>query len=138
MNKKNNSNPPNNNNSLRLVNTGDFGVPKTKASEDTNNGGSEEQAVVLRKGYLEKKSPWLHYNKRKIVLYSTPKLVYIDPTNNKIKGEIYLDKKFKVSHISMTVFDLISPKRSFRFKACDGDVLVWEKSITDAIKQYAK
>ncbi len=139
MNKKNNSNQPNNNNnSLRLVNTGDFGVPKTKASEDTNNGGSEEQAVVLRKGYLEKKSPWLHYNKRKIVLYSTPKLVYIDPTNNKIKGEIYLDKKFKVSHISMTVFDLISPKRSFRFKACDGDVLVWEKSITDAIKQYAK
>ena len=87
---------------------------------------------------MEKKSPWLHYNKRKIVLYSTPKLVYIDPSNNKIKGEIYLDKKFKVSHVSMTVFDLISPKRSFRFKACDGDVLVWEKSITDAIKQYAK
>ena len=87
---------------------------------------------------MEKKSPWLHYNKRKVILYSTPKLVYIDPSNNKIKGEIYLDKKFKVNHISMNIFDLISPKRSFRFKSCDGDVLVWEKSITEAIKQYAK
>ena len=138
MNKKNNSNPNINSNSLKLQNTSDLGLSRTSKSEEIGNGGSEEQAVVLRKGYLEKKSPWLHYNKRKIVLYSTPKLVYIDPSNNKIKGEIYLDKKFKVSHVSMTVFDLISPKRSFRFKACDGDVLVWEKSITDAIKQYAK
>ena len=138
MNKKNNSNPNINSNSLKLQNTSDLGLSRTSKSEEIGNGGSEEQAVVLRKGYLEKKSPWLHYNKRKIVLYSTPKLVYIDPSNNKIKGEIYLDKKFKVSHVSMTIFDLISPKRSFRFKACDGDVLVWEKSITDAIKQYAK
>ena len=114
-------------------NTSDLGTPKTKRKED-----NEEQDIVLRKGYLEKKSPWLHYNKRKFILYSTPKLVYIDPSNNKIKGEIYLDKKFKVTHISMTVFDLVSPKRSFRFRASDGDVLVWEKSITEAIKQYGK
>ena len=71
-------------------------------------------------------------------MYSTPKLVYMDPSTNKIKKEIYLDKKFKVNHISMTVFDLISPKKSFRFKASDGDVLVWEKSIIEAIKKYGK
>ena len=109
----------------------------TKNKEE-NNGGNEEQEIVLRKGYLEKKSSWLHYNKRKFILYSTPKLVYMDPSTNKIKREIYLDKKFKVNHISMTVFDLISPKKSFRFKASDGDVLVWEKSIIEAIKKYGK
>ena len=38
----------------------------------------------------------------------------------------------------MTIFDLVSQKRSYRFRASDGDVLVWEKSITDAIKQYSK
>ena len=76
--------------------------------------------------------------KRKVILYSTPKLVYIDPSTNKVKGEIYLDKSLKVNRISMTIFELISPKRSFRFKACDGDILVWEKSIIDAIKQYSK
>ena len=103
-----------------------------------NNGGKEEQAIVLRKGYLDKKSPWLHYNKRRVLLYSTPKLVYIDPSNNKVKGEIYLDKKFKVKHISMKIFDLVSSGRSFRFKAIGDDLLVWEKSITEAIKQYGK
>ena len=129
-----------NNNSLKQTNTSDLGMSKAKSVDEisNNNGKNDDQAVVLRKGYLEKKSPWLHYNKRKVILYSTPKLVYIDPSNNKIKGEIYLDKKFKVTHISMNIFDLISPKRSFRFKSCDGDVLVWEKSITEAIKQYAK
>ena len=107
-------------------------------NKEENNGGNEEQEIVLRKGYLEKKSSWLHYNKRKFILYSTPKLVYIDPSTNKIKREIYLDKKCKVNHISMTVFDLISPKKIFRFKASDGDVLVWEKSIIEAIKKYGK
>ena len=119
-------------------NSSDIENPKAKKKEENNGGGNEDQDIVLRKGYLEKKSPWLHYNKRKFILYSTPKLVYIDPSNNKIKGEIFLDKKFKVNHISMTVFDLVSPKRSFRFRASDGDVLVWEKSITEAIKQYGK
>ena len=137
--KKNNNENNNSNNSLRSSSS--IGGIQSRTSEEynsNNNNGGEEQAVVLRKGYLEKKSPWLHYNKRKVVLYSTPKLVYIDPSNNKIKGEIFLDKKFKINHISMNIFDLISPKRSFRFKSCDGDVLVWEKSITEAIKQYGK
>ena len=125
------------NNALQTKNTNELGTVKTKKSEETNSDNNE-QAVILRQGYLNKKSPWFHYNKRKVILYSTPKLVYIDPSINKIKGEIFLDKQFKVNHISMTIFDLTSSKRSFRFKACDGDVLVWEKSIMDAIKQYAK
>lgn len=120
-----------------VQNPSDLGIVKNKSKEEVN-AGNEEQDIILRKGYLEKKSPWLHYNKRKFILYSTPKLVYIDPTTNKIKGEIYLDKKFKIHHISMTIFDLVSPKRIYRFKASDGDVLVWEKSITEAIKQYGK
>ena len=119
--------------SLKSNNMSDFGVTRLKTYEENNS-----EAVVLRKGYLDKKSPWLHYNKRKVVLDSTPKIIYIDPSSNKIKGEIYLDKKFKVVHVSANIFDLISPKRSFRFKDCDGDALVWEKSITDAIKTYGK
>jgi hypothetical protein len=119
--------------SLKSNNMSDFGVTRLKTYEENSN-----ESVVLRKGYLDKKSPWLHYNKRKVVLDSTPKIIYIDPSTNKIKGEIYLDKKFKVVHVSANIFDLISPKRSFRFKDCDGDALVWEKSITDAIKTYGK
>lgn len=130
MNKKSNVER---NESIKSNNMSDLGVTRLKTYEENSN-----ESVVLRKGYLDKKSPWLHYNKRKVVLDSTPKLIYIDPSTNKIKGEIYLDRKFKVVHVSANIFDLISPKRSFRFKDCDGDALVWEKSITDAIKTYGK
>ena len=119
--------------SLKSNNMSDFGITRLKTYEENNN-----ESVVLRKGYLDKKSPWLHYNKRKVILDSTPKIVYIDPSTNKIKGEIYLDRKFRVVHVSANIFDLISAKRSFRFKDCDGDALVWEKSIADAIKTYGK
>ena len=139
--KKKNNNDGNNNTDNFLRSSSSIGSIKSRTSVEynsNNNNNGEEQAIILRKGYLEKKSPWLHYNKRKVVLDSTPKLVYIDPSNNKIKGEIFLDKKFKINHISMNIFDLISPKRSFRFKSCDGDVLIWEKSIIEAIKKYGK
>jgi 3-phosphoinositide dependent protein kinase-1 len=99
---------------------------------------SENKEIILKSGELEKKSPWLHYNTRKIILYSTPKIAYIDPSNNKVKGEIYLDKSVKVNHVSSNVFDIISSKRNFRFKASNGEALVWEKSINEAIKQYGK
>lgn len=121
------------NDSIKSNNMCDYGITRLKTYEENNS-----ESVVLRKGYLDKKSPWFHYNKRKVVLDSTPKLIYIDPSTNKIKGEIYLDRKFKVVHVSANVFDLISAKRSFRFKDCDGDALVWEKSIADAIKTYGK
>ena len=140
MNKKK-DNDKNNINSKDNKNTNELGNNKTKKADEKSNDNKEkekEKEVVLRQGYLDKKSPWLHYNKRKVILYSTPKLVYIDPSNKKIKGEIFLNKGFKIQHISMTIFDLISQKRSYRFRSCDGDVLVWEKSIMDAIKQYSK
>jgi len=108
------NNSINRNESIRSNNMSDFGITKTRTTYEENNSNGE-QATVLRQGYLEKKSPWLHYNRRKVILDSTPKIVYIDPTNNKVKGEIYLDKKFRVVHVSSNIFDLVSQKRSFRF-----------------------
>ena len=113
---------------------------KTK-EENTNKNienKNEEKEFVLKEGELDKKSPYLHYNKRKVILYSTPKIVYIDPSNNKVKGEIFLDKTVKVNHVNTNIFDIISTKRSFRFKTTDGEALIWEKVISDAIKQYNK
>ena len=106
---------------------------------DTSDDSDENKPIVLKRGYLDKKNPWFFtYNKRKVILDSTPKLVYIDPDKNIIKGEIILDKNFKIAHINDNIFDVVSPKRSFRFKATNGDSLIWEKSINDAIKEYAK
>lgn len=55
---------------------------------DTTEENDENKPIVLRKGYLDKKNPWFFtYNKRKVILDSTPKLVYIDPDKNVIKGK---------------------------------------------------
>ena len=98
-----------------------------KENEDTKD-------TIIKEGELDKKSPWLHYYKRKVILYSTPKFVWIDPSNNKIKGEIYLDKSVKVVRVNMNIFDIVSTKKNYRFKTVDGEALIWEKMITDAIK----
>jgi hypothetical protein len=41
--------------------------------------------LVLKQDIVEKKSPWFHYNTRKLVLDSTPKIEYIDPFKNIVK-----------------------------------------------------
>ena len=130
-------------NTISVINNNVKNINSIKEEDNKNkkNDTSDEsdKPIVLRKGYLDKKNPWFFtYNKRKVILDSTPKLVYIDPDKNVIKGEIILDKNFKITHINDNIFDVVSPKRSFRFKATNGDSLVWEKSINDAIKEYAK
>ena len=126
------------NNNVKDINSIKEEEAKDK-KKDTSDENDENKPIVLRKGYLDKKNPWFFtYNKRKVILDSTPKLVYIDPDKNIIKGEIILDKNYKITHINDNIFDIVSPKRSFRFKATNGDSLVWEKSLNDAIKEYAK
>ena len=107
-----------------------------KDNKDNNNNNIKD--TIIKEGELDKKSPWLHYYKRKVILYSTPKFVWIDPSNNKIKGEIYLDKSVKVIRINMNIFDIVSTKKNYRFKTTNGEALIWEKMITDAIKKSNK
>jgi 3-phosphoinositide dependent protein kinase-1 len=129
--------PPNSENFDFLLNQKNKSKNKVEENNNTKEENkNEEKEIILKEGELEKKSPYWHYNTRKVILYSTPKIVYIDPSNNKVKGEIYLDKSSKVIHISTNVFEIVSPKRNFKFKS--PDALVWEKFIADAIKKYGK
>ena len=106
-----------------------------KKEKDYNNKDNKD--TIIKEGELDKKSPWLHYYKRKVILY-TNKFMWIDPSNNKIKGEIFLDKNVKVARINMNIFDIVSTKKNYRFKTTDGEALIWEKMITDAIKKANK
>jgi hypothetical protein len=40
---------------------------------------------IIKHDIIEKKSPWFHYNTRKVVLDNTPKIEYIDPEKNVVK-----------------------------------------------------
>ncbi len=108
------------------------------SNNSNNNEKKDNNNEILKEGILEKKSPWFHYNTRKVILYSTPKINYIDPKTNKIKGTIELNKECKAVHIDTSIFNLITPKRTFKFKVGDNSAYVWEKIINDAIKNYSK
>lgn len=41
--------------------------------------------LVIKQDVIEKKSPWFHYNTRRVVLDNTPKIEYIDPGKNIVK-----------------------------------------------------
>ncbi len=44
---------------------------------------------IIKFGILEKKSPWFHYNTRRIVLDNSPKIEYKDPDRNTTKVKVY-------------------------------------------------
>ena len=71
---------------------------------------------VLKEGIVKKKSPWFHYNTRKLTLYNTPKLEYTDQIKNIIKGVICLCKECKAILVDSNIFELITPNRTFLCK----------------------
>lgn len=77
-----NKNDNNNNNKIK----NDFILNFDPNDKNLNYAMKRNQTVqIIKEGILQKKSPWFHYNTRKIVLDSTPRIEYIDPVLNKIK-----------------------------------------------------
>jgi|LauGreDrversion4_2_1035121.scaffolds.fasta_scaffold83075_3 hypothetical protein len=86
---------------------------------------------------VKKKSPWLHYNKRRLILYSN-RLEYIDPLTNKKKGDIGLNILCNAIWNDNYTFEVFTPKRVYVFKTeNEGSALVWCSRI-NLVTQYLK
>ena len=94
--------------------------------------------MILKKGYLLKKSFWFHYNERLFILDSTPKITYKEVDKDAIKGVIYLNKKCKVYASRQDIFNLETPKEVYKFKCKQNDMGLWINAIKDCIKTYGK
>jgi 3-phosphoinositide dependent protein kinase-1 len=94
---------------------------------------------LIKQGVLKKKSPWFQYYNRLICLYDYPKIEYLDPQTNTVKGTVYLDKSCKAELISFNKFELRTPNRTFTFKCIKkkGDIMSWISAINDVIEKYA-
>lgn len=118
-------------NSLRTK--GDM-IEQEKKKENTNLKEKERKKVYkIKEQLVEKKSPYFHYNSRILTLDDTPKLEYLDPTTNEVKGTIYLTVECEAKVQNVEKFELVTPKRSFLFKVPDEDAGVWGKLINDEI-----
>ena len=101
--------------------------------EDNNNG----KGGIIKSGLLKKQSPYFYYDLRKIILYDTPRIDYIDPDKLLLKGSINLNKKCSAELIKNNQFKLITPKRTFIFMCKERyDISPWVSEINKAIKKY--
>ena len=87
----------------------------------------------------EKKERYFYYDIRKVVLYDTPRIEYIEPENLIIKGTINLNKNCSAQLIKSNQFELITPKRTFIFMCKDRyDISPWVSAINNAIDKFSK
>ena len=94
---------------------------------------------IIKEGYIKKKSSWFHYEKRYIVLDTTPRIIITCMNGNENKKIIIrLNQKCKVSIVDNNVFDLKTPEKNHRFKGLANDGNDWAGIINDAILDYAK
>lgn len=103
-----------------------FKENKVKKEEKTicnDNNNRKGELKIIKEGVVKKKSPWFHYNTRKLILYNTPKLEYLEMTKNNVKvdysitqGVIYLSKECQALFVDLDRFELHTPKRTFVFR----------------------
>lgn len=94
-----------------------------------------KEEKIIKIGILKKKSPWLFYDKRKLILYNTPKIEYYDPDTNILKGCIMLNKNCNAQLVDQNKFDLVTPNRIFTFMwKRRFDIAPWVLEINEAIK----
>ena len=105
---------------------------KESIMENTQNG------KIIKSGLLKKKSPYFYYDLRKVILYNTPRLDYIDPDKSKLKGSINLTKECSAQLIKNNQFKLITPRRTFIFMCKERyDISPWVYAINDAIDKFS-
>jgi serine/threonine protein kinase len=92
---------------------------------------------ILKVGILKKRSRWFYYDKRKIVLFNSPRIDYMDPDTNILKGSIPLTKECSAHLVSSVRFDLKTPNRDYVFMCKSKyDISPWVTAINDAINNF--
>jgi serine/threonine protein kinase len=71
---------------------------------------------LLIEDILYKKSPWLHYNKRCVKLYSKGHLDYYDISTKILKGTIIINESTKVYALDDFRFQIVSQNKTYSFK----------------------
>lgn len=76
----------NNNKPLRDNYNNNANISNNNQSTDNSLNLHLDAVVrIIKEGILKKKSPWFHYNTRKVILDTSPKIEYIDPVSGIVK-----------------------------------------------------
>ena len=104
--------------------------------EDKKEG---DEDIVLLEANLWKKSPWLHYNKRLVKLYSRGHIDYYDPKTKELKGSFILNSNCRVNIIDEYRFEIETINRSYFFKHKSKKLAnEWGEKINEFVANLAK
>ena len=118
-------------NSHKSLNDYSNNTSKTSIYQDPNGD------KVLKSGTLKKRSPYFYYDLRKVVLFDTPRIDYIDPGTKEVKGTIKVEKTCKAELVKNNQFLLNTPKRTYSFMCKEKyDITPWVTAINQAIDNY--
>ena len=106
--------------------------------DDNSKRNRSSNIRIIKEGIIKKKSTWFHYEKKKIILDSTPRIILSPINDPKTQKEILLDKKCKVTIVDDTCFDLKVHGKTYRFKKNTNDENNWVELIFDTIEEYGK
>ena len=93
---------------------------------------------IIKEGYIKKRTTWLYYEKRYIILDTTPRIIIKAVNDNSYYREIFLNKKCKILLVENNCFEIKTPEKTNRFKGIANDGNDWAGIISDAIDAYAK
>ena len=105
---------------------------------DDKSKEKNKNANIIKQGYIKKKSAWFHYEKRYIILDSSPQITLKSINEENYLRIIPLNKKCKITLVENNCFDLKAPDKTHRFKGVENDGNDWAGVISDAINAYSK
>lgn len=106
--------------------------------KENDNDENDGNGKMIKSGLLKKQSPYFYYDLRKVVLYDTPRIDYMDPETLVLKGTINLNKKCSAQLLKANQFKLITPQRTYIFMCKERyDISPWVSAINKAIKDFS-
>jgi len=92
---------------------------------------------IIYEEIVKKRSPWYHFNKRRLILFKD-RLEYHDPLANTKKGDIILNKHCSAIMKDEYTFEVFIPKRTFLFKTDNKNAFTWCEKINLVIEYLKK
>ena len=103
---------------------------------DGENKEKKGNVKIIKKGYIKKKNKWFLYEKRIIILDSSPKIILKAINDDNYYREISLNKKCKIILYEKNCFDLKTPDKTHRFKEIESNGNTWSDLIKNTINTY--
>ena len=90
---------------------------------------------VLKSGVIYKRRR-ISVRKRHLLLTSTPRLVYIDPTSDETKGEIPISAEMKIEVKSSKSFVILTPGRKWNLEDANKNAQLWASAIKVQLSKF--